>query len=168
VIVKPRAGQKADLLANALRREIAKADPNLPLYFVDTPKKHLDARSRESPIATMFSIFDWSPSCWHRSDLRCDVVRRQPAQQEFGSAWRSAPTTAASSPWCCGREFRCAGLALRPAADARLVLPPATDPETLSREHARSPDLRRGHHACHVVSLIATFVPARRARASTR
>jgi predicted permease len=58
VIVKPRGGQKADLLANVLRREVNKADPNLPLYFVDTPKKHLDGQVAQSAIiATMFSIF---------------------------------------------------------------------------------------------------------------
>jgi predicted permease len=58
VIVKPRGGQKADLLANALRREVSKADPNLPLYFVDTPKKQLDGQvATNRIIATMFSIF---------------------------------------------------------------------------------------------------------------
>ncbi|MBI3492972.1 MAG: FtsX-like permease family protein, partial [Acidobacteria bacterium] len=58
VIVKPRGGQKADLLANSLRREVNKVDPNLPLYFVDTPKKQLDGQVAQNRIiATMFSIF---------------------------------------------------------------------------------------------------------------
>jgi predicted permease len=58
VIVKPRGGQKADALANVLRRDVNKADPNLPLYFVDTPKKQLDGQVAQNRIiATMFSIF---------------------------------------------------------------------------------------------------------------
>src|SRR5260221_237530 len=58
VVVKPHAGQRADLLANALRREVAKADPNLPLYFVGTPKSQSDAFvAANRIIATMFTIF---------------------------------------------------------------------------------------------------------------
>jgi predicted permease len=58
VIVKPRGGQQADALANALRREVNKVDPNLPLYFVGTPKKNLDGFvGPNRVIATMFSIF---------------------------------------------------------------------------------------------------------------
>ncbi len=57
-IVKPRGGQRADSLAVALRRLVAKVDPNLPLYFVDTPKKNLDGFVAPNRIvATMFSIF---------------------------------------------------------------------------------------------------------------
>jgi len=58
VVVKPRGGQPADLLANALRREIAKADPNLPLYFVGTPKSQIEVFVAQNRIvATMFTIF---------------------------------------------------------------------------------------------------------------
>jgi predicted permease len=58
VIVKPRGGQRADTLATALRRQVNKVDPNLPLYFVDTPKKNLDGFVAPNRIvATMFSIF---------------------------------------------------------------------------------------------------------------
>jgi predicted permease len=58
VIVKPRGGQRADTLANALRREVSSVDPNLPLYFVDTPKKNLEGFiAPNRVIATMFSIF---------------------------------------------------------------------------------------------------------------
>jgi len=57
-VVKPRGGQRADTLANALRRQVNKVDPNLPLYFVDTPKKNLDGFVAPNRIiATMFSIF---------------------------------------------------------------------------------------------------------------
>jgi len=58
VIVKPRGGQRADVLANALRREVNKMDPNLPLYFVGTPKDNLESFVAQNRIiATMFSIF---------------------------------------------------------------------------------------------------------------
>jgi putative ABC transport system permease protein len=58
VIVKPQPGQRAASLASAVRRVVATVDPNLPLYFVDTPKKNLDGFVAPSRIiATMFSIF---------------------------------------------------------------------------------------------------------------
>ena len=58
VIVKPRGGQRADVLANVLRREVRKVDPNLPLYFVGTPRTHLDGFIASNRIiAVMFSIF---------------------------------------------------------------------------------------------------------------
>src|SRR5204863_8813707 len=41
-----------------LRRRVNKADPNLPLYFVGTPKAQLDGFVAQNRIiATMFSIF---------------------------------------------------------------------------------------------------------------
>src|SRR5262249_23611085 len=56
--VKPGAGRRADLRANALRREIAKVDPNLPLYFIGTPASQLDVFVAQNRIvATMFTIF---------------------------------------------------------------------------------------------------------------
>jgi predicted permease len=58
VIVKPRGGQQAEALANALRREVGKVDPNLPLYFVGTAKRNIDGFVGQNRIvATMFSIF---------------------------------------------------------------------------------------------------------------
>jgi putative ABC transport system permease protein len=58
IVVKPRAGQRAGLLANVLRREIAKADPNLPLYFVGTPQSQVEVFIAQNRIiATMFTIF---------------------------------------------------------------------------------------------------------------
>ena len=58
VVVKPHAGQHAEALVNALRREAAKADPNLPLYFVGTPKSQIDVFVAPTRvIATMFTIF---------------------------------------------------------------------------------------------------------------
>jgi putative ABC transport system permease protein len=58
VIVKPLGGQGADTLATTLRRQVAQVDPNLPLYYVDTPQKNLDGFVAPNRIvATMFSIF---------------------------------------------------------------------------------------------------------------
>jgi predicted permease len=58
VIVKPRGGLRAEALANPLRREVAKVDPNLPLYFVDTAKRQINGFvSTNRVIAIMFSIF---------------------------------------------------------------------------------------------------------------
>jgi predicted permease len=58
VIVKPRGGLRADAMANPLRREVAKVDPDLPLYFVDTPKRQIDGFiSQNRIVAIMFTIF---------------------------------------------------------------------------------------------------------------
>lgn len=58
VMVRPRPAQRADLLANTLRRDVAKADPNLPLYFVGTPTSQADVFVAQNRIiATMFTIF---------------------------------------------------------------------------------------------------------------
>ena len=58
VLLKPRGGQRADAMATALRQRVAKADANLPLYFVGTPKAQLDGFVAQNRIiATMFSIF---------------------------------------------------------------------------------------------------------------
>jgi predicted permease len=58
VVVKPRAGQGVEGLANVLRREVNKANPNLPLYFVGTPKSQIETFVAQNRIiATMFSIF---------------------------------------------------------------------------------------------------------------
>lgn len=58
VVVRPRPGQSVESLAAPLRREVAKADPNLPLYFVGTPASQIDTFVAQNRIiATMFSIF---------------------------------------------------------------------------------------------------------------
>ena len=57
VVVKPRGGQ-ADALANSLRRDIQKLDPNLPLYFVGTPASQIDGFVAQNRIiAVMFTVF---------------------------------------------------------------------------------------------------------------
>ena len=58
VVARPRGGQRADAMATPLRRLMASADPNLPLYFVGTPKAQLDGFVAQNRIiATMFTIF---------------------------------------------------------------------------------------------------------------
>ena len=58
VVVRPRGGQRADALVNTLRREITRLDPNLPLYFVGTPKQNIDGFIAPNRIiTTMFSTF---------------------------------------------------------------------------------------------------------------
>jgi predicted permease len=58
VIVKPRAGQRPEAIVNALRRAVNKADANLPLYFVGTPKRQIEGFvSQNRIVATMFTIF---------------------------------------------------------------------------------------------------------------
>ena len=58
VAVKPRPGQRPEALINTLRREVIKADPNLPLYFVGTPKRQQEVFVAQNRIvATMFVIF---------------------------------------------------------------------------------------------------------------
>lgn len=57
VILKPRAGT-AVASAPELRRVISKLDPNLPLYFVGTPKTQLEAFvAQNRVVAVMFTIF---------------------------------------------------------------------------------------------------------------
>jgi len=58
VVVKPRNGQRAETLVTALRRDVHKADPNLPLYFVGTPRSQIEGFVAQNRIvATLFSIF---------------------------------------------------------------------------------------------------------------
>jgi ABC-type antimicrobial peptide transport system permease subunit len=58
VVVRPRGGLRPETLVNALRREVAKVDSNLPLYFVDTPQRNIAGFvSQNRIIAFMFSLF---------------------------------------------------------------------------------------------------------------
>jgi predicted permease len=58
VVVRPHAGQQAESLIGALRREVAKIDPNLPLYFVGTPRQNLAGFVGANRIvAAMFTLF---------------------------------------------------------------------------------------------------------------
>jgi putative ABC transport system permease protein len=58
VLVRPRPGQRPEALANTLRRAVNTLDPHLPLYYVGTPRQHLDGAIAGSRIiATMFLVF---------------------------------------------------------------------------------------------------------------
>lgn len=58
VIVRPRPGQRPEALGQALQTLVNKVDPNLPLYFVATPKASVDVFiSNVRLIASMFGIF---------------------------------------------------------------------------------------------------------------
>ena len=58
VLVRPHAGQRPESLVMTLQREVNQLDPNLPLYFVGTPKQNLDTfLSQSRIIAGMFSAF---------------------------------------------------------------------------------------------------------------
>jgi hypothetical protein len=58
VAVRPRAGASLDDTRTALRRAVTKADPNLPLYYMGTPASQIDGFVAQNRIiATMFSIF---------------------------------------------------------------------------------------------------------------
>jgi predicted permease len=58
VVVRPRTGAPVEPLANSLRKEVAKLDPNLPLYFVGTPQAQLAGFVAQNRIvAVMFTVF---------------------------------------------------------------------------------------------------------------
>ncbi|HEY2138625.1 MAG TPA: FtsX-like permease family protein, partial [Chthoniobacterales bacterium] len=58
VLVRPRAGQRADTLGPALSKAVAELDSNLPTYFPGTPAQfHNDILSGNRVIATLFTIF---------------------------------------------------------------------------------------------------------------
>ncbi|HSV64173.1 MAG TPA: ABC transporter permease [Chthoniobacterales bacterium] len=58
VVVRPRAGMRADTLGPVLSKAVAAIDSNLPTYFPGTPAHfHNDILSGNRVIATLFSIF---------------------------------------------------------------------------------------------------------------
>jgi putative ABC transport system permease protein len=58
IVVRPRAGQRAETLGPALSRAVADLDSNLPTYFPGTPARfHHEILSGNRLIATLFSIF---------------------------------------------------------------------------------------------------------------
>jgi predicted permease len=57
IVVRPR-GVSPATFANNLRREVAKVDPNLPLYFVGTARENQDSfLGQNRIIAGMFTVF---------------------------------------------------------------------------------------------------------------
>jgi predicted permease len=58
ILVRPRAGQRAETLGPALSRAVAELDSNLPTYFPGTPASfHHEVLSGNRLIATLFTIF---------------------------------------------------------------------------------------------------------------
>src|SRR5437879_9656233 len=58
ILVRPRAGQRADTLGLALSRAVVELDSNLPTYFAGTPGRfHNEILSANRIIATLFTIF---------------------------------------------------------------------------------------------------------------
>jgi hypothetical protein len=58
IVLRPRGGQRGESLIETLRLEVKKADPNLPLYFVSTPKAAQAVFTGGNRIiAIMFSLF---------------------------------------------------------------------------------------------------------------
>jgi putative ABC transport system permease protein len=58
ILVRPRAGQRADTLGPTLSRAVAQLDSNLPTYFAGTPGRfHNEILSGNRIIATLFTIF---------------------------------------------------------------------------------------------------------------
>jgi predicted permease len=58
VVVRPRAGQRADILGPVLSKAVAEIDSNLPTYFPGTPAQfHNDILAGNRTIATLFTIF---------------------------------------------------------------------------------------------------------------
>jgi predicted permease len=58
ILVRPRAGQRADTLGPALSKAVADLDPNLPTYFAGTPRRfHNQILAGNRTIATLFTIF---------------------------------------------------------------------------------------------------------------
>jgi len=56
--LRPHGNQRGEALLEVLRTEVKKADPNLPLYFVGTPKTSFEVfTGGNKVIATMFTIF---------------------------------------------------------------------------------------------------------------
>ena len=58
IALRPRGGQRGEALLDVLRTEVKKADPNLPLYFVGTPKESFEVfTGGNKVIASMFTVF---------------------------------------------------------------------------------------------------------------
>jgi putative ABC transport system permease protein len=57
-LIRPRGGQRPEALAQAVQDVVKKVDPNLPLYFVGTPKAAMDSfLSQLRLTAVMFTTF---------------------------------------------------------------------------------------------------------------
>ncbi len=169
VAVRPRPGQSLESAAATLRQIIAKADPNLPLYFVGTPKFHIESFvAQNRVIASMFTIFGLVAivlaSVGIYGVMSFSVSQRT---QEFGVRMALGADTArilrlvmrqgsvqVGVGLAAGIGLTLAiAIALGPAIQATLFGVTGTDPVNYIAVGT----------LVAAVSLIATFIPARRA-----
>jgi predicted permease len=169
VIVRPRGGRRADALANPLRRDVAKADPNLPLYFIGTPASQADVFVAQNRIiATMFTIFGLAAvvlaSVGVYGVMSFAVNQRT---QEFGVRMALGADAARIVRMVLGQGVAqiALGVAIGFAAAYALAAAMATGVQnTLFGVTARDPLTYATVFAVvTLVSLTATLVPARRA-----
>lgn len=58
IVIRPRGGQRPEALTQAVQDIVKKVDPNLPLYFIGTPKSALDSFLAQLRLtAVMFTTF---------------------------------------------------------------------------------------------------------------
>src|SRR5438477_624245 len=58
ILVRPRAGQRAETLGPALSKAVAELDSNLPTYFTGTPARlHTEILAGSRVVASLFTIF---------------------------------------------------------------------------------------------------------------
>ena len=58
ILVRPRAGQRAETLGPALSKAVAELDSNLPTYFAGTPARlHTEILAGSRVVASLFTIF---------------------------------------------------------------------------------------------------------------
>ncbi|WP_221032491.1 ABC transporter permease [Actomonas aquatica] len=58
VVVKPRGNQRPEALATTLQNQVNRVDPNLPLYFVESPQSSIDGYTAQNAVVvTMFGLF---------------------------------------------------------------------------------------------------------------
>jgi putative ABC transport system permease protein len=169
VLVRPRGGQRADAMTGALRREVNKIDPNLPLYFIGTPRTEQDVFVAQNRIiATMFSIFGLVAvvlaSVGIYGVMSFSVNQRAP---EFGvrMALGAAQSRILSMVLRQGALQVALGLAIGLVLTLALATAGAAAIQnTLFGVNARDPLVYGAVLALvAVVSLVATLVPAQRA-----
>ena len=168
-IVRPRGGQRPEALAQAVQQVVNKVDPNLPLYFVSTPKDAQDGFLAQNRIvAVMFAIFGGIgvllASVGLYGVMSFSVNQRR---QEFGvrmalgaDAVRILKMVLGQGAWQIG-----VGLALGLGLTLLIAFVFSTGiTNTLFQTNPRDPATYASVAALiAIVSLVATLVPAKRA-----
>ena len=168
-VIRPHPGQRPEALAQAVQTVVNKVDANLPLYFVSTPKVAQDGFLAQNRIvAVMFAIFGGIgvllASVGLYGVMSFSVNQRR---QEFGvrmalgaDAARILRMVLGQGAWQIG-----AGLALGVGLSLLIAFVfGAGISNTLFQTNPHDPATYASVAALiAVVSLLATFVPARRA-----